>query len=458
MEREISTLGFGFPEGIRCGIDMVSVERISRLDQELEPEELERIFGAHEIAQCRAERFPERQLAVRFAAKEACLKLFPEEVAAGDLGVEDIDVRKDPDGNFRIEPGLRLLKAMKNQGVARIAVSTAFCRTQACAIAVVASSLEEAKEYQLGLLRAAQGVRALNPSICGRIIYRLFPVRRRTILTNMRRVFGDLLTGDEYRKLAQVFYSHMLQFILEAITYTLKPIRRIAEQVRVENIEIPLRAAQEGKGLIILTAHTGNWEITCAGSILKFPQYRGKFHFLRRPISIRLIDGLVLRRFRRVGLNVIPKRNSLLDILNVLERNEALVYIMDQHASIRKDGIPVEFFGELAGTFRSLALIAKASGAPVIPAHSWRENGIHVLRFGEPIPWIDCKDPDEEVYRNTRAYNAALEKMILKHPDQWLWMHRRWKLARLGPDFLKSPEKLSCSRFRSRGSRKSGSN
>ena len=422
---------FGPGGEIRCGMDMVSLERVARLSRELHPEDLARLFGEGELAACRAGRFPERRLAERFAAKEACLKLFPLETATGELCVEDIAVRGSGERAFLVEPGDKLRRAMDKQGMEGIQISMASCRTQAFAIAVATSTNgngRSAREPTSPAL-AAEAVRSLAPSMLGRMIYRFFPVRRRVVLSNMRRVFGHHLERPEYHRLAQAFYSHIGLFVLETIAYTLKPLRRIAEEVRVLNMEIPLRAAEEGRGLIILTGHFGNWEIACAAGSLRFPKYQGKFHFLRRPISTRWIDGLVLRRFRRAGLEVIPKKNSLLQILDLLGRNEALVFIMDQHASVPKDGIPVEFFGEQAGTFRSLALIAKASGAPVIPAHSYREaTGRHVLRFEKPLAWIDHDDPAEETRLNTRGYNAALERMILRHPEQWFWMHKRWKL------------------------------
>ena len=103
------------------------------------------------------------------------------------------------------------------------------------------------------------------------------------------------------------------------------------------------------------------------------------------------------------------------------------MFPFDQYAGGR-DGIEVEFFGRPTGTFRSLALIARATGAPVIPAATWREpDGRHVLRFEEPLAAIECEDYDEEIRRNTRSYNAMLERLILRHPEQWWWTHRRWK-------------------------------
>jgi KDO2-lipid IV(A) lauroyltransferase len=70
-----------------------------------------------------------------------------------------------------------------------------------------------------------------------------------------------------------------------------------------------------------------------------------------------------------------------------------------------------------------------ASGAPVIPATSWREaDGTHVLRFEDPVPLVECEEAGEAIRRNTRAFNAALERMVLRHPEQWTWDYKRWKV------------------------------
>jgi KDO2-lipid IV(A) lauroyltransferase len=77
---------------------------------------------------------------------------------------------------------------------------------------------------------------------------------------------------------------------------------------------------------------------------------------------------------------------------------------------------------------KSLALLALTTEAPVVPAYTWREaDGTHVLRFEEPLPLIDGDDVGDAICRNTATYNAALERVLLAHPDQWIWMHRRWK-------------------------------
>jgi len=197
--------------------------------------------------------------------------------------------------------------------------------------------------------------------------------------------------------------------------------------VRVENLEALLTAHELGKGVLVLTGHFGNFEVATAAGLAQFPQAHGRFHFVRRPIRPEWLDRLVTRRFRKAGFGVLPKRGGLDAILDRLAAGDLVVFPFDQHAN-RKDGVLAEFFGHPAGTFRSLAVIALTTGAPVVPASSWREpNGQHVLRFEAQILPTEHYDTNEAIRLTTRSYNRALERMIVRRPEQWWWVHRRWK-------------------------------
>jgi KDO2-lipid IV(A) lauroyltransferase len=262
----------------------------------------------------------------------------------------------------------------------------------------------------------------------GRWIYHLLPYRRGVVLGNLRRVFADTLSEEEIRKLAQAYCAHYLRFLLEFLRMPFMSPKRRKELIRLENVEAPLRAHEKGKGLILLTGHFGNFEISGVAGISQFPQYRGLFHFVRRQLKPRWFNELVTRRFRRTGFGVLPKRGSLDTIIDLLSQGAIIVYVFDQHAGMR-EGVIVDFFGHPAATFKSVALLAMATGVPVIPAYTWREpDGHHVLRFEDELPLIECEDAGQAIRLNTRAYNAALERMLLRHPEQWIWMHRRWKV------------------------------
>jgi KDO2-lipid IV(A) lauroyltransferase len=262
----------------------------------------------------------------------------------------------------------------------------------------------------------------------GKALYHLFPWRRGVVLGNLRRVFGDVLGEPEIIRLAQAYYAHLARFLAEFVRLPLMSAAQRKAWVRVENVESPIRAHQQGKGILLLTGHFGNWEAATVEGIGQFPKYRDLFHFVRRPLKPRWLNDFVTRRFRRSGFHTLGKRGSLEEILDLLSQGAIVVYVLDQHAGER-DGVTVDFLGHPASTFKSLAVLAMNTGAPVIPASCWREpSGTHVLRFENPLPLIDCEDTGEAIRLNTRSYNAALERMLLRHPEQWIWMHRRWKI------------------------------
>lgn len=392
----------------RCGIDSVEIPRIERLLRETPEEDLLRIFSPDELRDAGTGAGRVASIAARFAAKEACLKLFPRETALGHIGPEDFVVVRDGYGAPYLVPSPKAQDLLNRYRLKGIALSLTHHDGSASAVAV------------------AEPAETLVPLI-GKLFYHFFPIRRRVILSNLRLVFGDSVPETEIVRLAQAVYAHLARCLLEFLRFPWLSGSRRAGLVRVENIDAILRAHDQGKGILVLTGHLGNWELATVAAMANFPQYRGRFHIPRKPLHPRWLDALVIGRFRRVGIGVLPKKGALDAILDRLAAQDVVVFILDQHATGR-DGVEVEFFGHPARTFRSLATIAIATGAPVVPAASWREpDGQHVLRFEEALPVVECDDPEQEIPANTRMYNAALERLILRHPEQWFWMHRRWK-------------------------------
>ena len=397
------------PPGPRCGLDTVELARVERLLRDKTSEELASLFSSQELSDAGTSLGRAASLAARFAAKEACCKLFPRETAWGVIAPADFAVERDAYGAPGVKPSVKAQAVLDRHRVAGIRVSLTHTETSASAIAWADPRQTEVPWF-------------------GKLLYHLLPYRRGIVLANLRRVFGEVLHENEIRRLAQAYYAHYVRFVVEFIRLPFMSARRRNAWIRLENTESPIRAHAQGKGLLLLTGHFGNFEVATVAGISQFPQYRGTFHFVRRALKPRLLNSFVTWRFRRAGFGTLPKRGSLDTILELLAGGAVIVYVFDQHAG-KKDGIAVDFFGHPAGTFKSLALLALTTGAPVIPASSWREpDGSHVLRFEEPLPLIECEDPGEAVRLNTRAYNAALERMLLRHPEQWIWLHRRWKV------------------------------
>ena len=396
------------PPNSRCGIDTVEVARIEKLLADTPPEGLQDFFSAQELADAGQGAGRAASLAARFAAKEACCKLFPRETGQGPIESTDFSVRRDAYGAPQVVATPQAQAVIDRHRLGTIRLSLTHSETSASAVAMA-----ERRETKVQWF--------------GKMFYHLFPYRRKLVMENFRRVFGDTLPEEEILRLAQAYYAHYLRFIIEFIRLPLMSARKKKAFIRVENIESPLGVYDKGKGLIMLTGHFGNWEVSTVAGIAQYPQFKGLFHFVRRPLKPEWLNRWITRRFHRAGFGTLAKRGSLDEVLNLLEKGLAIVYVFDQFA-VKKEGVVVDFFGHPASTFKSPALLALSTGAPVIPSCSWREpDGTHVLRFEDPLPLIHCEDAGEAIRQNTRAYNAALERMMLRHPELWIWMHRRWK-------------------------------
>lgn len=393
------------PDG--CAVDTVEIARVARLLEAM-PGELDKLFSLREIEDVGEGPGRIASLAARFAAKEACLKLFPRETALNIITAMDFSVVKDEYGapHIAVTPAAEIV--LGRHLVQTIKISLTHSETTATAVA----------------LRIQ---RSITPSWGGRFIFRWLPYRRAVILENLNRVYGANVEPSQLALLAQAHYGHLLSLLKELIQFRFLSAARKKSIVRVEGVDGMIEAFEAGKGILILTGHFGNFEVSTIAGIEHFPQVKGRIHFLRRPIKPKWLSDMLTRRFNQAGFGVVGRRGSLEEIVSTIEAGDAIVFPFDQYAR-RPEGIEVEFFGQAAGTYKSMAIIALATGAPVIPASSWREpDGTHVLKFFPALDVALDDDVGQEIIKNTRMYNQALELSIVRHPEQWWWVHRRWK-------------------------------
>jgi len=203
-------------------------------------------------------------------------------------------------------------------------------------------------------------------SFVGQIAYACLPLRQDVVLSNMRRAFSDRLCEAEIRDLAQAFYSHFTLSLWEFFTIALRTPAAHAKMVRIEHPEIFFNVLEARRGLILLGGHTGNWSVALTALILHYPELCGRISVLVRPFRPAWLQRLFWRRFQEAGINILEKRRSMKAILQRLAANQAVGFVMDQHAS-PQEAVQVDFFGRPAWTFRSLAVIARRSGAAIVP-------------------------------------------------------------------------------------------
>jgi Kdo2-lipid IVA lauroyltransferase/acyltransferase len=240
------------------------------------------------------------------------------------------------------------------------------------------------------------------------------PRLRRVALQNLAMALPDRpapqIVNGVFRSIARVL-----------VTFAKFPaIRRenVQQWIRCEGAEHVAEALQQGRGVLFATAHLGNWELSAfAYALLSAP-----IHVVVRPLDNPLIDALVERRRALSGNRTIGKKEYARSILKALAANETVGILVDQN-SAADAGVFVDFFGVKACAGVGFAKLAARSGAAVIPGFAlWEESEQRfVLRFYPPVPMSG--DPA----RDTQAVQSALERVIRQYPDQWLWLHRRWK-------------------------------
>lgn len=198
----------------------------------------------------------------------------------------------------------------------------------------------------------------------------------------------------------------------------------IANIVVIDGEENFAQAQARGKGVLFLTGHMSAWELSSFAHAL----YGHPLHFLVRPISSARVDALINGYRCRSGNQPIDKNKSARAILKVLLAGGTVGILSDHNTSL-EEGVFVDFFGIPASTTSGLARLALRTDAAVLPGFiHWDEaQKKYVLRFEPAVPLVRSGDEEADVRENTQRFTAQIEKYVRAYPDQWLWVHKRWK-------------------------------
>ncbi len=249
-----------------------------------------------------------------------------------------------------------------------------------------------------------------------RLLDLALPRLRRVALANLAMALPELSRREHLRITAGVFRSIARLLVTFARFPRIGP-ANVARWIRYEGYQHFAEARQRGRGVLFATAHLGNWELSAFAHAL---MSAAPMNVVIRPLDNPKIDALVERRRTLSGNRLIGKKEYARGILKALHDNQAVGILVDQNSSL-EEGTFVDFFGVPACAGTGFAKLAAHSGAAVIPGFAlWMERQ-YVLRFYPPI------EITGDAGRDTRALHRVLEAVIREYPDQWLWIHRRWK-------------------------------
>src|SRR5436305_54612 len=252
----------------------------------------------------------------------------------------------------------------------------------------------------------------------------LFHVRLRNVgMRNLEMAFPEKTEKERKRILRAEFTSlgRQLAELCQFPRYTPENIDEVVIYEQLENYE---RAYARGKGVLFLTAHFGGWELSAFAHSL----HGHRVNIVMRPMDNPYLDRM-LQNYRTMhGNKVVPKDDFVRGLLAAMKAGETVGILMDTNMT-PPQGVFVDFFGIPACTASGLARIALRTDAAVVPGFTiWDESlGKYRLRFDPALDLVRSGDLEADINVNTQIFTKVIEDYVRKYPDQWLWVHRRWK-------------------------------
>lgn len=275
----------------------------------------------------------------------------------------------------------------------------------------------------LGIFKAIPlGVRKAFFTWLAMIGYHLSPRRRLIAIHNIRRAFPEK-SLSEVIKIAKGVYKNFAIVAAEFFEIPSLNMEIINRTIEVEGLDNCRKALEKNKGLLMFGAHFGNWELQAAAfAILLKP-----LMVIYRPLDNKILENIVTGIRSATGNIPVDKRFAMRKMLRFLKDNGGLGILIDQNWAWQ-EGCFVDFFGRPACTTNGLAIIALHTEAPVIPAFMVRmPDGKYRIIIEKEVDIIKTDNRESDIVVNTQRFTKIIEDMVRRYPDQWFWVHQRWK-------------------------------
>jgi KDO2-lipid IV(A) lauroyltransferase len=262
--------------------------------------------------------------------------------------------------------------------------------------------------------------------LLGLLLFYLWGSRRKIAIENLRNSLAAkaIIISEPAEKIIRDDFKNLGRSFAEVIKIYYGMSRKIINSVEIEGIENFHHARSKGRGVLFVTGHCGNWELLAIASSAKL----AALAIVARPLDNAFLNRFIEGARKRYGNSVIYKRGALKSIMQVLKNNGCVGILMDQ-AVIPEEGYEMDFLERSAWTTKIPALIARKTGASVLPAFIQRINNGHRITIHPEIELSRNSDQEDAVKEDTKRFSGFIENYIRNRPAEWLWIHRRWKRA-----------------------------
>jgi KDO2-lipid IV(A) lauroyltransferase len=253
---------------------------------------------------------------------------------------------------------------------------------------------------------------------------------------NLKIAFPDD-PEEKISALRTAIYRHFSAVLVEIIyMFIKKKPGKILKPIEITNLHYLEEALKNKKGVIIFSAHFGNWELI---PYILNRELNMKINSIAREMNNPLVEKKVKQFREYMGSAVIYKKNSVRTILGRLKNNEIVYLLIDQH-TIRREAVYVDFFGETVPAVPTVSRLHIKQGIPALPVFLHYEEDKIVLELMEEIRFPGSGDRERDIQRLTQWCIAVIEEKIRRYPEQWFWFHNRWKTGLAGKEDSKTHE------------------
>ncbi len=254
------------------------------------------------------------------------------------------------------------------------------------------------------------------------VFFDMIRIRRKVILSNIAIAYPNLNMRERIRigrasmmSQGQILIEYFLMMVYKPVWFK--------SYFSFEGLEHLDEAYRQGRGVFLLTLHIGNGDFACMG----LAQKGYKVNLITKKAKQGWLNDVWFGMRTKHGTQLIAHEKSNAEILKALKRNEAVIWVMDQYMG-PPSGVKTTFFGKETGTARGMAIFEERTRVPVIPCYNFRRpDGRFHLVVEKPLPFEEKENHESTVLHLTQTYNDKLQEYVQKSPEQWMWIHRRWK-------------------------------
>jgi KDO2-lipid IV(A) lauroyltransferase len=264
------------------------------------------------------------------------------------------------------------------------------------------------------------------------LLFWMQPRLRKTADFNLRLAFPDW-TDTQRHDVISKMVRYLGWMAVEFARFPRLTKENVENVVILDGHENFLEGQRRGKGVLYLTGHVGAWELSSFAHAL----YGYPLHYMARPLDNKRLDALV-NQYRCSSGNVPIFKNESARVMLKILRDSGTIGILADQNTLPAEGVFVDFFGKRACTTTGIARVALHTGAAVVPGYAYWDETVqkYRLRFEPPVELIETGDTDRDVFENTQRFAKVIEEIIRKRPDQWIWIHKRWKTRPAGEPAL----------------------